>query len=108
MYTKKDLILALLEKELQIHSCFCDWEEFGMDISGWHIDLGIIILKAIGFQQMNDELLTWFYTTLNDCVAKLKAKESTLNELASWLYSALQERQSNNITSNGTPLGAPG
>lgn len=36
----EDLLLALLQKQLLIHTCLCDWEAFGMDTSHWHIDLG--------------------------------------------------------------------
>lgn len=89
---EEDLLLALLQKELLIHTCLCDWEDFGMDTSGWPIDLGAIILSAFGFTKMDDDLLTWFYTTLNTYSIKLKHEESTASELTLQLYTALKQK----------------
>lgn len=41
---------------------------------------------------MNDDLLTWFYTSLNEYSARLKKEENTSSELALRLYTTLRER----------------
>ncbi len=97
---EEDWVMGLLQKERQVHQCLCKLEAFGIDTSGWPIDPGPLALSIFGFPNPDDTLLTWFYTTLNNDLEKLKNKQATPGELTMQWYAALRQQKSNQTADN--------
>ncbi|GGX29567.1 hypothetical protein [Aquimarina muelleri] len=91
--TNQDLILFLIKNELLSTRFLNQLESIGFDTSSFGIDLSIVILSLMGFENRTDSFWEWYYTNLEAYVFKINTPDyEVVNSTAFDFYIVLKTK----------------
>ncbi|MEP2508897.1 MAG: hypothetical protein ABJH72_06045 [Reichenbachiella sp.] len=89
--SNQDLLLFLIKKELQGTKFTKELDRIGFDHSLFCIDLGVVILSLMGFENRSDDLWGWYYRIMDSYADKVDLYDTrTAHELALDFYLELR------------------
>ena len=91
--TNQDLTLFLIKNELLSTRFLNQLESIGFDTSFFSIDLSVVILSLMGFENRTDSLWEWYYTNLETYVFKMNIQDyEEVNTIAFDFYIVLRAK----------------
>lgn len=73
--TNQDLVLFLIKNELLSTRFLNQLESVGFDTSFFSIDLSVVILSLMGFENRTDSFWEWYYSNLETYVFKINIQD---------------------------------
>lgn len=87
---KMDLSLYLICEELKSYKLFMGLQRAGLDHSPYRPNLDSAILRTIGLEDESNEMLDFYYTTLEKHAEKIEEDRDTIVRQALKVYHALR------------------
>lgn len=93
--SEAELLLFLIQEDLKSRKIFNGLRNLDLDGCHYESDLGNLILKYAGFEEVTDAVYDLYYDLLNRCAENMKADNASVSQKAFEVYMELMMQKRN-------------